>query len=160
MAIWISQAFNALSLGSILLLIAIGLTFSFGLMNVINMAHGELIMSGAYVAYVVQRQIISLVGPSGVDYYLVIALPVLAIRHGMGLQPGIYNHGRRCAIAIRRGLSVFILQCSRGPTPARARCGARRLAILARAAGAAPRPSRGWPGDRRRRSAPGARVHT
>ena len=52
MSIWLSQGFNAVSLGSILLLIAIGLTFSFGLMNVINMAHGELIMVGAYVAYV------------------------------------------------------------------------------------------------------------
>ena len=62
MAIWVSQGFNALSLGSILLLIAIGLTFSFGLMNVINMAHGELIMVGAYVAYVVQRQFESMMG--------------------------------------------------------------------------------------------------
>ena len=56
MSIWLSQGFNAVSLGSILLLIAIGLTFSFGLMNVINMAHGELIMVGAYVAYVCQSR--------------------------------------------------------------------------------------------------------
>jgi len=65
MSIWLSQGFNAVSLGSILLLIAIGLTFSFGLMNVINMAHGELIMVGAYVAYVCQRQMDTLLGSSG-----------------------------------------------------------------------------------------------
>ena len=51
----IVQAFNALSLSSILLLIALGLVFSFGLMNVINMAHGEFIMVGAYTTFVVQR---------------------------------------------------------------------------------------------------------
>ena len=47
MALWITQLFNGLSLSSILLLIALGLAFSFGLMNVINMAHGEFIMAGA-----------------------------------------------------------------------------------------------------------------
>jgi len=51
---YLLQAFNGLSVGSILLLISLGLAFSFGLMNVINMAHGEMIMVGAYVAYVVQ----------------------------------------------------------------------------------------------------------
>ena len=76
MSIWLSQGFNAVSLGSILLLIAIGLTFSFGLMNVINMAHGELIMVGAYVAYVCQRQMDTLLGSTGLDVYLFVSLPV------------------------------------------------------------------------------------
>jgi urea transport system permease protein len=76
LSIWLSQGFNAVSLGSILLLIAIGLTFSFGLMNVINMAHGELIMVGAYVAYVCQRQMDTLLGSSGLDVYLFVSLPV------------------------------------------------------------------------------------
>jgi urea transport system permease protein len=76
MAIWLSQCFNALSLGSILLLIALGLTFSFGLMNVINMAHGEMIMVGAYVAYVVQRQMQAAIGDAGFDFYLFAALPI------------------------------------------------------------------------------------
>ena len=48
------QLFNGVSFGSILLLISIGLAFSFGLMNVINMAHGEFIMVGAYVTYLMQ----------------------------------------------------------------------------------------------------------
>src|SRR6186713_1467270 len=51
----ISQIFNGLSLGSILLLAALGLAFSFGLMKVINMAHGEFIMIGAYVTYIFQQ---------------------------------------------------------------------------------------------------------
>lgn len=54
MSIFISQLFNGLSLGSIMLLIALGLAITFGLMNVINMAHGELIMVGAYATYVMQ----------------------------------------------------------------------------------------------------------
>ena len=44
--------FNGLSVASILLLVALGLAITFGLMNVINMAHGQFIMVGAYVAYV------------------------------------------------------------------------------------------------------------
>ena len=54
MEVVILQAFNALSVSSILLLIALGLAFSFGLMGVINMAHGEFIMIGAYTAYGMQ----------------------------------------------------------------------------------------------------------
>ena len=46
--------FFGLSLGSVLVLIAIGLAITFGVMGVINMAHGELMMLGAYTTYVVQ----------------------------------------------------------------------------------------------------------
>ncbi len=52
---FVTQLFNGLSLGSIMLFIAIGLAITFGLMGVINMAHGELIMVGAYATYVVQQ---------------------------------------------------------------------------------------------------------
>jgi len=76
MAIALSQAFNAVSIGSILLLVALGLAFSFGLMNVINMAHGELIMIGAYTAYVVQRQFLQHLGAMGLRSYFLVALPV------------------------------------------------------------------------------------
>jgi len=51
-AIVAGQIFNGFSVGSILLLIALGLALSFGLMNVINMAHGELLMVGGYLSYV------------------------------------------------------------------------------------------------------------
>lgn len=57
MQIWISQLFSGISIGSILLLASLGLAFSFGLMKVINMAHGEFIMAGCYTAYVVQQLI-------------------------------------------------------------------------------------------------------
>jgi urea transport system permease protein len=70
------QAFNGLSLGSILLLAAIGLAITFGLMNVINMAHGELIMIGAYAAYVTQLVFRQYVPPSQFDHYFIVALPV------------------------------------------------------------------------------------
>ena len=51
----IGQLFTGLSLGSILLLAALGLSLTFGQMGVINMAHGEFIMAGCYTAYVVQQ---------------------------------------------------------------------------------------------------------
>ena len=54
MEIILEQLFNGLSLASVLLLIALGLTFTFGQMGVINMAHGELIMAGAFTPYVLQ----------------------------------------------------------------------------------------------------------
>ena len=52
---WLGLAFAGVSLGSILLLAALGLAITYGLMGVINMAHGELIMIGAYTTYVVQN---------------------------------------------------------------------------------------------------------
>ena len=55
MELWALQLFNGLSLSSILLLIALGLALSFGLMNVINLAHGEFIMIGAYTTYALQQ---------------------------------------------------------------------------------------------------------
>lgn len=75
MELWLSQAFNAVSVGSILLLVALGLAFSFGLMNVINMAHGEFIMLGAYTAYLVQTQLSSAMGGVALDIYFILALP-------------------------------------------------------------------------------------
>jgi urea transport system permease protein len=54
MDVILDQVFVGLSIASILLLVALGLTFTFGQMNVINMAHGEFIMAGAYTTYVLQ----------------------------------------------------------------------------------------------------------
>ena len=62
--------FFGLSLGSVLLLAAIGLAITFGVMGVINMAHGELIMLGAYTTYVVQQLL-----PNSHEWSLLIALP-------------------------------------------------------------------------------------
>ncbi|MFI8568416.1 urea ABC transporter permease subunit UrtB [Rhodococcus sp. NPDC078407] len=63
MDVVIGQLFTGLSIGSILLLAALGLSLTFGQMGVINMAHGEFIMAGSYTAYVVQ-QIVSTGGAS------------------------------------------------------------------------------------------------
>lgn len=70
------QLFNGLSLSSILLLIALGLAITFGLMNVINMAHGELIMIGAYSAYVTQSLFSKYLPKSLFDWYFILALPL------------------------------------------------------------------------------------
>ena len=51
------NAWYGLSLGSVLLLAAIGLAITFGVMGVINMAHGEMVMIGAYTTFVVQEVI-------------------------------------------------------------------------------------------------------
>ena len=71
----IGAVFSGLSLGSILLLVALGLAITYGLMGVINMAHGELMMIGAYATYVVQGLFQKYL-PGGFDWYLLAALPV------------------------------------------------------------------------------------
>jgi urea transport system permease protein len=68
--ILVTQVFNGLSGGSILLLAALGLALTFGQMGVINMAHGEFIMAGAYTAYVTQN----VLGSAGLS--LLVSLPV------------------------------------------------------------------------------------
>ena len=62
--------FFGLSLGSVLVLVAIGLAITFGVMGVINMAHGELIMLGAYTTYLVQQAM-----PNAGEYSLLVAIP-------------------------------------------------------------------------------------
>lgn len=79
MEVLLLQVFNALSVSSILLLIALGLSITFGLMNVINMAHGELIMTGAYVTYLTQEFFAGhAAGNSGFLYLAAIPLAFLA----------------------------------------------------------------------------------
>ena len=67
--------FSGISLGSILLLVALGLAITYGLMGVINMAHGELMMIGAYATYVVQGLFQKYL-PGAFDWYLLAAVPV------------------------------------------------------------------------------------
>jgi urea transport system permease protein len=67
--------FSGISLGSILLLVALGLAITYGLMGVINMAHGELMMIGAYATYMVQSVFIKYL-PGAFDWYLLAAVPV------------------------------------------------------------------------------------
>ncbi|MEJ6020651.1 urea ABC transporter permease subunit UrtB [Ramlibacter sp. PS4R-6] len=71
----IGAVFSGISLGSILLLVALGLAITYGLMGVINMAHGELMMIGAYATYVVQGLFRKYL-PGSFDWYLIAAVPV------------------------------------------------------------------------------------
>jgi urea transport system permease protein len=83
LAVWdaIQNAWYGLSLGSVLLLAAIGLAITFGVMGVINMAHGEMVMLGAYVTFVVQ-EMIRTYNPALFDYSLAIAAPLAFLFSG------------------------------------------------------------------------------
>jgi urea transport system permease protein len=72
----LANLFQGLSLGSVLLLAAIGLAVTFGVMGVINMAHGEMIMLGAYTAYAVQQGFRAFLPAGLIDLYLAVAVPV------------------------------------------------------------------------------------
>ncbi len=71
----LGAVFSGISLGSILLLVALGLAITYGLMGVINMAHGELMMIGAYATYVVQGLFQKYL-PAAFDWYLLAAVPL------------------------------------------------------------------------------------
>jgi urea transport system permease protein len=83
LALWngAQNALYGLSLGSVLLLAAIGLAITFGVMGIINMAHGELVMLGAYTTFVVQ-EIIRTHAPGLFDWSLAIALPLAFLVSG------------------------------------------------------------------------------
>ncbi len=84
--------FNGLSVASILLLVAIGLAITFGLMNVINMAHGQFIMIGGYVAYVCGGLAAMVLGPAAAGNGFLLALPasfVIAAVLGWLLERGL-----------------------------------------------------------------------
>ena len=79
---WTGHIFSGLSTASILLLAALGLAITYGLLGVINMAHGELIMIGAYTTYVVQSLFKTYLG-SYVDWYLIAAIPTAFLVSGL-----------------------------------------------------------------------------
>jgi urea transport system permease protein len=83
LALWdiVQNVCYGLSLGSVLLLAAIGLAITFGVMGVINMAHGEMVMIGAYATYVVQEYIASAF-PGLADYSLAFAVPTALVFTG------------------------------------------------------------------------------
>ena len=87
----LETTFFGLSLGSVLLLAAIGLAITFGVMGVINMAHGELIMLGAYTTYLIQAAL-----PQFIDWSLLLAVPAAFLVSGL------------FGIAIERGVIRFL----------------------------------------------------
>ncbi|WP_332876146.1 urea ABC transporter permease subunit UrtB [Massilia sp. S19_KUP03_FR1] len=81
----IANLFYGISLGSVLLLTALGLAITFGLMGIINMAHGELLMIGAYTTYLCQS-LFRHYWPGAADWYLVAALPAaFLVAFGVGV---------------------------------------------------------------------------
>jgi len=114
----IGRVFSGVSLGSILLLAALGLAITYGLMGVINMAHGELIMVGAYATYVVQNLFRSY-APGAFDLYLVAAVPVAfaaAAATGMALERGVirFLYGRPLETLLATwGISLVLIQTMR-----------------------------------------------
>jgi urea transport system permease protein len=114
----VSNLFYGLSLGSVLLLCALGLAITFGLMRVINMAHGELLMIGAYATFAVQRFFQSYL-PAHQDLYLIAAIPVafvVAGAIGMALERTVirFLYGRPLETLLATwGISLILIQTVR-----------------------------------------------
>ena len=113
-----------LSLGSVLLLAAIGLAITFGVMGVINMAHGEMVMLGAYTTFVVQEAFRTL-APAWFDWSLPVAIPLaflVAALVGVAIERGIirFLYGRPLETLLATwGVSLILQQAVRtafGPT--------------------------------------------
>jgi urea transport system permease protein len=110
--------FTGISLGSILLLVALGLAITYGLMGVINMAHGELMMVGAYATYVVQAWVRSH-APGLFDYYLVLAIPMAFMASalvGAIVERSVLKHlyGRPLETLLATwGISLILMQAVR-----------------------------------------------
>ena len=126
LAIWtaVQNTWYGLSLGSVLLLAAIGLAITFGVMGVINMAHGEMVMLGAYTTYVVQEAIRAH-NPALFDYSLAFAIPLAFLFAGLVgilIERGIirFLYGRPLETLLATwGLSLILQQAVRtafGPT--------------------------------------------
>ena len=111
-------AFTGISLGSILLLVALGLAITYGLMGVINMAHGELMMIGAYATYVVQGVFRSYF-PGAFDWYLLAAIPVAFLASalvGAIMERGVlrFLYGRPLETLLATwGISLVLMQLVR-----------------------------------------------
>ncbi|HUF55547.1 MAG TPA: urea ABC transporter permease subunit UrtB [Thermohalobaculum sp.] len=125
-AVWDAgqNVWYGLSLGSVLLLAGIGLAICFGVMGVINMAHGELVMLGAYTTYTVQKTMLA-VAPELIGWALLVALPLaflVAGAVGVGIERGICRHlyGRPLETLLATwGVSLILQQSVRsiyGPT--------------------------------------------
>ncbi|HEY9199584.1 MAG TPA: urea ABC transporter permease subunit UrtB, partial [Gammaproteobacteria bacterium] len=106
--------FFGLSLGSVLLLAGIGLAITFGVMGVINMAHGELIMLGAYTTYLVQQAM-----PNSLEYSMLVAIPaafLVAGAFGIAIERGVirFLYGRPLETLLATfGISLVLQQLVR-----------------------------------------------
>jgi urea transport system permease protein len=111
---FLETLFFGFSLGSVLLLAAIGLAITFGVMGVINMAHGEMMMLGAYTTYVIQQAF-----PQMIEYSLLMAIPAAFLVSGLvgvGIERGVIRHlkGRPLETLLATfGISLILQQLVR-----------------------------------------------
>ncbi len=116
---YVENLIQGISLGSVLLLAAVGLAITFGVMGVINMAHGEMIMLGAYSAYVTQEIFRAVLPPSWIGAYLIAALPVaflVAALVGIAIERGVirFLYGRPLETMLATwGVSLALQQAVR-----------------------------------------------
>lgn len=120
----VGNVFQGVSLGSVLLLAAVGLAITFGVMGVINMAHGELVMLGAYTTFVVQEAFRTHL-PGAFDMSLFVAVPAAFLVSGLvgiALERGVirFLYGRPLETLLATwGISLILQQLVRsvfGPT--------------------------------------------
>ena len=114
----IEGLFNGISIGSVLLIAALGLAIVFGLMGVINLAHGELMMLGAYSTYVVQN-VFKPWGEPWFSFYILVAIPIafiVAAIAGLVLERGVirFLYGRPLETLLATwGVSLILRQLVR-----------------------------------------------
>ena len=116
---FITTLFNGLSLSSIILLTSLGLAITFGLMRVINMAHGEFVMIGAYMTYVTQQMFSAFLPSSMRDWYYIAALPLAfaaTFLLGVALEKLVISrlYGREIdSLLATWGISLILQQAAR-----------------------------------------------
>ena len=115
----IETMFRGISLSSILLIMSVGLAIIFGLMGVINMAHGELMMVGAYATFITQELFRAFVSPAFFDYYFAVAMPMaflVAAGCGLVLEATVirFLYGRPLETMLATwGISLVLMQAAR-----------------------------------------------
>jgi len=121
---FLASIFQGVSLGSVLLLAAMGLAITFGVMGVINMAHGEMVMLGAYTTFVVQS-LFHAYAPGLFDWSMLVAIPaafLVAAAVGIAIERGVirFLYGRPLETLLATwGISLILQQAVRtifGPT--------------------------------------------
>jgi len=116
---WVGYVFQGLSLGSILIIMALGLAITFGLMGVINMAHGELMMVGAFTTYIVQQLFVNYLPQGMFNWYYVVALPsafLAAAGVGWLIEIVVVRHLYRRpleSLLATWGVSILLIQTAR-----------------------------------------------
>ena len=115
---YFGRLFSGLSLGSILLLAAMGLAITYGLLGVINLAHGEMLMIGAYATYVTQQLFVNYL-PNYLDLYVIAAIPIAFLCSaviGVILERTVIRwlYGRPLETLLATwGISLFLIQSVR-----------------------------------------------